>query len=81
MGRAVVDPGPEAGGLSYGPWAEVGADVVCGDETYQAWTDSWIYTGGETVEHEGKLWRAKYWTRNQEPGTSPWGPWEKVGTC
>ncbi|WP_454854660.1 S8 family serine peptidase [Promicromonospora soli] len=68
------------GATPWGPWAEVGTEVVCGDETYQAWTSSWIYTGGETVEHEGKLWRAKYWTRNQEPGI-PWGPWEKVGAC
>lgn len=72
--------GQKPGATPWGPWAEVGADVVCGDETYQAWTDSWIYTGGETVEHEGKLWRAKYWTRNQEPGI-PWGPWQNVGTC
>ncbi|MFD7312100.1 S8 family serine peptidase [Promicromonospora sp. NPDC059942] len=72
--------GQKPGATPWGPWAEVGADVVCGDETYQAWTNSWIYTGGETVEHEGKLWRAKYWTRNQEPGI-PWGPWQKVGTC
>lgn len=72
--------GQKPGATPYGPWAEVGADVVCGDDTYQAWTNSWIYTGGETVEHEGKLWRAKYWTRNQEPGI-PWGPWQKVGTC
>ncbi|MFJ3407253.1 S8 family serine peptidase [Promicromonospora sp. NPDC090134] len=72
--------GQKPGATPWGPWAKVGADVVCGDETYQAWTNSWIYTGGETVEHEGKLWRAKYWTRSQEPGI-PWGPWQKVGIC
>jgi len=73
--------GDQPGASPWGPWAEVGADVVCGDETYQAWTDSWVYTGGETVAHEGDLFRAKWWTRNQEPGASPWGPWENLGTC
>ena len=70
----------EPGTSAWGPWAEVGADVVCGDETYQAWTDSWIYTGGETVAHGGKLWEAGWWTRNQAPG-APWGPWQAAGTC
>lgn len=68
-------------GKPYGPWAEVGADVVCGDETYQAWTSTWVYTGGETVAHDGHLWQAKWWTRNQEPGATPWGPWRDLGVC
>lgn len=70
----------EPGASPWGPWAEVGADVVCGADTYQAWTSSWTYTGGETVAYDGKLWEAGWWTRNQEPG-SPWGPWQSVGTC
>ncbi|MFI6425253.1 S8 family serine peptidase [Promicromonospora sp. NPDC050880] len=68
-------------GKPYGPWAEVGADVVCGDETYQAWTSTWVYTGGETVAHDGHLWQAKWWTRHQEPGATPWGPWRDLGVC
>jgi uncharacterized repeat protein (TIGR01451 family) len=73
--------GDKPGKSAYGPWAEVGADVVCGDETYQAWTRSWVYTGGEVVAHDGHLWEAKWWTRNQEPGATPWGPWEDQGAC
>ncbi|WP_129783251.1 S8 family serine peptidase [Promicromonospora panici] len=72
--------GEKPGASPWGPWAEVGPDVICGDETYQAWTRSWVYTGGEVVEHDGHLWEAKWWTRNQKPGT-PWGPWEDQGTC
>ncbi|GAA4717230.1 S8 family serine peptidase [Promicromonospora umidemergens] len=64
----------------WGPWAEIGAEVVCESDTYQAWTSSWIYTGGETVAHDGRLWEARWWTRNQEPG-APWGPWEDAGAC
>jgi len=72
--------GEEPGRSPWGAWSEVGADVVCSGQTYQAWTDSWIYTGGETVAYNGHLWKASWWTRNQVPGT-PWGPWQKVGTC
>jgi uncharacterized repeat protein (TIGR01451 family) len=73
--------GEKPGASPWGPWAEVGADVVCGDETYQAWTRSWVYTGGEVVAHDGRLWEAKWWTRNQKPGATPWGPWEDQGAC
>jgi uncharacterized repeat protein (TIGR01451 family) len=72
--------GDRPGASPWGPWAEVGAEVVCESDTYQAWTSSWIYTGGETVAHDGRLWEAQWWTRNQEPG-APWGPWEDAGAC
>jgi uncharacterized repeat protein (TIGR01451 family) len=72
--------GDRPGASPWGPWAEVGAEVVCESDTYQAWTSSWIYTGGETVAHDGRLWEAQWWTRNQEPG-APWGPWQDAGAC
>ena len=72
--------GDRPGASPWGPWAEVGAEVVCESGTYQAWTSSWIYTGGETVAHDGRLWDAQWWTRNQEPG-APWGPWKDAGAC
>lgn len=28
--------------------------------------------------HDGVRYVAKWWTRNQEPGASPWGPWRVV---
>ena len=68
------------GASPWGPWAEVGAEVECATGTYLAWTDSWIYTGGETVEYDGELFQAKWWTRNQAPGDR-WGPWQPVGSC
>jgi len=46
----------------------------------QWWTASWVYAGGETVEHNGHTWKAKWWTRNQQPG-DPNGPWQDLGTC
>jgi 5'-nucleotidase len=62
-----------------GSWMEVGADVTTPQGTFPAWTSSWVYTGGETVAHEGHLWKAAWWTRTQEPGASKWGPWQDLG--
>ncbi|MGV8978317.1 MAG: Ig-like domain-containing protein [Cellulomonas sp.] len=62
-------------------WAEVGTTVRCtADVTARQWTDSWVFTGGETVVHDGALWTARWWTRNQEPGQKN-GPWATAGSC
>lgn len=66
------------GASAWGPWAEVGAEVVVEGKTYRQWTSSWIYERGDAVVHEGYVWKAKWWTRNQEPGASKWGPWTRV---
>lgn len=68
------------GASPWSAWAEVGAERTCASGTYLAWTASWIYTGGETVVHDGKLFTAKWWTRNQVPGDQ-WGPWQPIGNC
>ncbi|WP_084541454.1 M20/M25/M40 family metallo-hydrolase [Nocardioides alkalitolerans] len=70
----------EPGASPYGPWAEVGAPVTCGEQTVATWTPSWVYSGGETVAYDGQLFTAKWWTRNQAPGDQ-YGPWEPAGTC
>jgi len=64
----------------YGPWAERGTTVACASGPVTRWTNSWVYTGGETVFFNGQRWKAKWWTRNQTPGDQ-WGPWETIGTC
>ena len=43
-----------------------------------AWDRTTIYTEGDRVTHDGTVYEAKWWTRNQVPG-DPWGPWSKVG--
>nr|WP_240643845.1 ExeM/NucH family extracellular endonuclease [Antribacter gilvus] len=73
--------GARPGASAWGAWAEVGATVECASGTTTAWTDSWIYQGGDTVAHDGHLWTARWYTRNQEPGASKWGPWEDLGAC
>ncbi len=47
-----------------------------------AWDPSTVYVGGNVVSHNGHLWRAKWWTQGEEPGTTgPWGVWEDLGPC
>lgn len=48
-------------------------------ELAPAWDATTIHSAGAVVTHEGHLWRAAWWTRNQAPG-SPWGPWQQVVT-
>lgn len=33
-----------------------------------AWDSETIYTGGEEVVFNGKIYKAKWWTQNEEPG-------------
>lgn len=51
---------------------------VCTDP---AWNAQTVYLGGDIVSHNGKRWEAQWWTQNQEPGTSQWGPWRDLGFC
>lgn len=73
--------GEVPGSSPYGAWAEIGVHSQCANGPVQQWTATWIYNTGDTVEHNGKVWTAQWWTRNQEPGASPYGPWKLVGTC
>lgn len=47
-----------------------------------AWVRGSIYTGGNTVSHNGHVWQAKWWTQGEEPGTTgQWGVWSDQGAC
>lgn len=73
-------PGATAkGGAVHSAWAELGVEVSTPQGVLRAWTPSWIYTGGETVAHEGRLYRASWWTRGQEPGTAKHSAWADLG--
>jgi len=73
--------GEVPGSTATGSWMEQGALVpgAGAGADVRAWTASWVYTGSETVAHDGHTWKAKWWTRNQEPG-DPHGPWQDLGT-
>ncbi|WP_125774688.1 endo-1,4-beta-xylanase [Antribacter gilvus] len=69
-------------GTPWGPWAEVGDEVVCTSGTHAEWTSTWIYEKGDTAVHDGHVWTAKWHSRTQEPGASSKGsPWKDLGTC
>jgi chitodextrinase len=72
--------GQAPGVSAWGAWAEIGTPAVCQGGSHPAWTTSWIYTGGAGARHDGRLWQAKWWTRNQQPG-DPHGPWHDLGAC
>lgn len=66
------------GSTATGSWMQHGAAVPAAGDAVRAWTASYVYVGGETVAHGGHTFRAKWWTRNQEPGDAN-GPWEDLG--
>ncbi len=55
-----------------------GGGEVCGD----LWEAGTVYTGGDQVSWAGKVWEAKWWTRNDDPTKSgQWGVWKEVGAA
>ena len=50
--------------------------------TAATWDKSAVYVGGNTVSWKGHTWKAKWWTTNEEPGTTgQWGVWQDLGAC
>lgn len=42
------------------------------------WDAAAVYNDGDTVEHNKATWRAHWWTKGDEPGTTgEWGVWRK----
>lgn len=54
-----------------------------GDQcTAAPWAKDTAYPGGRQVSHKGHLWKAKWWTLGEEPGTTgEWGVWQDLGAC
>ncbi|NGN98905.1 PKD domain-containing protein [Grimontia sp. S25] len=51
-------------------------------ECYPVWQSGTVYSSGERVSHKGSAFEAKWWTQNEEPGTTgEWGVWENLGPC
>ncbi|ARP68699.1 chitinase [Streptomyces pluripotens] len=46
-----------------------------------SWNSTTVYTAGDEVSYAKHNWKAKWWTRNEVPGASEWGPWQDEGTC
>lgn len=43
------------------------------------WNPDTTYNGGEIVSHNGRQYRAKWWTQGEEPGSANGGAWEDLG--
>lgn len=62
-------------------------DTVINSCSSPAWSSTTVYLGdagigtgkGEVVSYNGKLYRAKYWTQNNNPATS--ANWLDLGSC
>lgn len=46
-----------------------------------AWSATAVYTAGNEVGYDGHNWKAKWWTQNEKPGATEWGPWTDEGAC
>ena len=49
--------------------------------TAPPWTSTAVYTGGDQVSHNGRTWRARWWTQGEAPSTGGSGVWEDLGPC
>ncbi|SDL00507.1 chitinase C-terminal domain-containing protein [Streptomyces indicus] len=50
--------------------------------TPAAWNATAEYGGGTVVSHKSHTWKAKWWTKGEEPGTTgEWGVWQDLGAC
>jgi chitodextrinase len=46
---------------------------------YPAWSASMVYFEGNIVKHNGRAWRAQWWTQGDTPGSSI--VWVDLGAC
>jgi fibronectin type 3 domain-containing protein len=74
--------GNEPGSSVWGAWMEIGpADGATPSCDAVWWTSSRVFTAGDRVVHDGTVYVAQWWTRNQEPGAASSGPWKEAGAC
>ncbi|GLF93350.1 chitinase C-terminal domain-containing protein [Streptomyces yaizuensis] len=72
-GVTVVEPTDGSGGPG-GP-----GNGTC---TAPAWTATGEYGTNAPVSHKGRNYKAKWWTKGDEPGTTgQWGVWTDLGAC
>jgi len=71
----------------FGVWEDLGAcegDTLPppgGECVDPPWSAAAVYVGGDRVSHDGRTWRAKWWTQGEEPGVTSSGVWEDLGAC
>ncbi|WP_333812802.1 glycosyl hydrolase family 18 protein [Timonella senegalensis] len=76
-----TDGGTTNGGSTAGGTAG-GSTNGGAEDCPAAYVSTKVYNGGDLVSHNGDIWRAKWWTQGQAPGTTgQWGQWENLGPC
>ncbi|MFJ6631345.1 chitinase C-terminal domain-containing protein [Streptomyces sp. NPDC091376] len=89
-GTTVVDPGSgsttggtDTGGTTNGGTTNGGTTGGGGGQcTAPAWNATSEYVGETVVSHNSRSWKAKWWTKGEEPGTTgEWGVWQDLGAC
>lgn len=93
-GTSLVDPGSgttggtttggtDNGGTTTGGTNTGGTTGGGGGQcTAPAWNPTTEYVGNTTVSHNSRSWKAKWWTKGEEPGTTgEWGVWQDLGAC
>ncbi len=69
------------GKLHTGPTIEAAtnSDQTCG---YNEWKDTAVYTSGDRVVFNGKVYEAKWWTKGEQPDQAgELGVWKLIGDC
>ncbi|MDG4863708.1 glycosyl hydrolase family 18 protein [Streptomyces sp. T-3] len=85
-GTTVVEPGtgsptPTPSG-SASPSPSPSPSGGTGTCTAAPWSASSEYSGGAVVSHKSHTWKAQWWTKGEEPGTTgEWGVWRDQGAC
>ncbi|MFF2154688.1 glycosyl hydrolase family 18 protein [Paenibacillus chitinolyticus] len=55
------------------------AAAACTDA---AWDSTKVYTGGQKVSYNGKVFEAKWWTQGETPSqANTWGSWKYISDC
>ncbi|MCX4510303.1 glycosyl hydrolase family 18 protein [Streptomyces sp. NBC_01619] len=74
--------GTDNGGTTTGGTNTGGTTGGGGQCTAPAWNATTEYVGNTTVSHNSRSWKAKWWTKGEEPGTTgEWGVWQDLGAC
>ncbi|BDZ41429.1 hypothetical protein GCM10025865_07280 [Paraoerskovia sediminicola] len=60
------------------PWSAWQSVAESDDEGSAAWSTTTVYDTGDVVSFDGAYWTARWWTRNQQPGSTPYGPWVRT---
>ncbi|MEU4351370.1 chitinase C-terminal domain-containing protein [Streptomyces sp. NPDC023838] len=79
-GTPPPSPSPSPSGGTTG--GSTGGSTGGGSCTAPAWTAAAEYGGSTTVSYKSHIWKSKWWTKGEEPGTTgDWGVWQDLGAC